>query len=83
MAALTCLQPFPLSLVGNSDGTSFSKTLCLMFVCILCKFVSGIILCSFCVDNLWLDDLCAEQIGDRLNFVFNPMWLTGLKILTN
>ena len=40
---------------------------CVYFV--LCKFVSGLIL--WFMDNLWFDDLLAEQIGDRLNIVFS------------
>ena len=34
-----------------------------------CKFVSGLIL--WFMDNLWFDDLRAEQIGDSLNIVFS------------
>ena len=33
----------------------------------ICKFVSGLLLCL--LGNLWFDDLCEEQIGDRLKFV--------------
>ena len=40
---------------------------CVFFV--LCGFVSGLILWFF--DNLWFDDLHAEEIGDRLNIVFS------------
>ena len=39
---------------------------CVCFV--LCKFVSGLIVFF---DNLWFDDLRAEEIGDRLNFGFS------------
>ena len=47
-----------------------------MFVNVLCKFVSGLILCFF--DNLWFDDVRAELIGDRLNIVFsNDVILCG------
>ena len=39
---------------------------CVFFV--ICGSVSGLILWFF--DNLWFDDLRAEQIGDKLNIVF-------------
>ena len=46
------------------------KILCLMFVYVLllCKFVSGLIL--WFGDNFWFDDLHAKSIRDRLNIVF-------------
>ena len=43
---------------GNTEGTNFSKKMCLMFVYVFCKFLSGLILCFF--GNLWSDDLCEE-----------------------
>ena len=43
---------------------------CLMFVYIFLKFVSGLILCF--LDHMWFDDLGAEWIGDRLNIDFSP-----------
>ena len=70
----------PRVLTPFSAGTNSSKILCLMFVYIfvLCRFVSWLI--------LWFDDLRAEQT-DRLNTAFqlwcNPAWLTQLIIPTN
>ena len=43
---------------GNIEGTNSLKILCLMFVDVLCKFVSGLILWFW--ENLWFGDLCAE-----------------------
>ena len=43
---------------GNTKGTNFSKMLCLMFVYVFCKFVSGLIL--WFLDNLWFEGLRAE-----------------------
>ena len=43
---------------GDTEGTNSSKILCPMFVYVLCKFVSGLIL--WFMDNLWFDDLRAE-----------------------
>ena len=41
-----------------------------MFVYVL--FYVNLCVCVFlCVDNLWFDDLRAEQLGDRLNIVFS------------
>ena len=42
-----------------------------MFVYVLCKFVSGLILRL--LENLWFGDLCAEKIGDKLKFVLALM----------
>ena len=55
--------------MGDTKGTNSSKILCSMFVYVLCKFVSGLIL--WFLYNLWFDDLRAESIGDRLNIVFS------------
>ena len=41
---------------GDTEGTNSSKILCPMFVYVICKFVSGLILCF--LGNLWFDDLC-------------------------
>ena len=51
----------------------FLKLLCLMFVYFLfyVGFVSGLIL--WFLDDLWFDDLCAQQLGDRLKFVLALM----------
>ena len=59
---------------GNTEEANSSKILCLMFVYvfILCKFVSGLILWGFFFDNLWFDDLCAEKTADKFNIVFGP-----------
>ncbi len=54
---------------GDTEGTNSLKILCPMFVYVLCKFVSGLIL--WFMDNLWFDNLRAEYIGDRLNIVFS------------
>ena len=54
---------------GDTEGTISSNILCPMFVYVLCKFVSGLIL--WFMDNLWFDGFCAEKIGDRLNTVFS------------
>ena len=43
---------------GNTKGTNSSKLLCLMFVSVLLKFVSGLIF--WFLENLWFDNLCAE-----------------------
>ena len=43
---------------GNTEGTNSLKILCLVFLYVFCKSVSGLIL-WFC-DNLWFDDFCAE-----------------------
>ena len=43
---------------GDTEGTNFSKKICLMFLYVLCNFVSGLIL--WFSDNLWFDDLHAE-----------------------
>ena len=43
---------------GNIEKTNSSNILCLMFVYVLCKFVSGLIL-RF-LENLWFDDLFAQ-----------------------
>ena len=45
---------------GDTEGTNSSKMLCSMFVYVLCRFVSGLILCFFGGDNLWFDDLRVE-----------------------
>ena len=42
---------------GGAEGTGSSGVLCLMFVCVLCKFVSGLIF--WFVDGLWFGDLRA------------------------
>ena len=43
---------------GDTKGTNSLKILCPIFVYVLCKFVSWLIL--WFMDNLWLDDLRAE-----------------------
>ena len=43
---------------GDTEGTNSSKILCPMFVYVLSKFVSWLIL--WFMDNLWFDDLRAE-----------------------
>ena len=43
---------------GHTERTNSSKVLCLMFVYVFCKFVSGLIV--WFLDNLWFDDLRAE-----------------------
>ena len=43
---------------GDTEGTNSSKTLCLMFVYVLCKFVSRLSL--WFLENLWCDDLYAQ-----------------------
>ena len=43
---------------GNTEGTHSSKSLCLKFVHVFCKFVSGLLL--WFLDNLRFDDLRAE-----------------------
>ena len=43
---------------GDAEGTNSSKILCSMFVYVLCKFVSGLIL--WFMDNLWFYDLRTE-----------------------
>ena len=43
---------------GDTEGTNSSKILCSVFVYVLCKFMSGLIL--WFMDNLWFDDLHAE-----------------------
>ena len=52
--------PSLMCLFNRSDTkeTNSSKILCSMFVYVLCKFVSGLIL--WFMDNLWFDDLRAE-----------------------
>ena len=55
---------------GTTKGTNSLKVLCLMFVFVFCRLVSGLIL--WFLDNLWLDDLGAEEIGDRLKVAFSP-----------
>ena len=57
---------------GDTEGTNSSKILCLMFVCcfLLCGFLSRLIL--WFLDNLWFDDLRAEEIAEMLNIVFGP-----------
>ena len=56
---------------GDTEGTYSLEEkkidVCACFV--LCKFVSGLIL--WFLENLWFDDLHAEWMGDRLNFVFS------------
>ena len=44
---------------GTTKGTNSSKILCLMFlyVLVLCKFGSGLIL--WFLEDLWFDELCA------------------------
>ena len=39
---------------GDTKGTNFSKILCSMFVYVLCKFVSELIL--WFMNNVWFDD---------------------------
>ena len=43
---------------GDTEGTNSSNILCSMFVYVLCKFVSGLIL--WFLDELWFDDLRVE-----------------------
>ena len=43
---------------GNIEGTNSLKLLCLIFVYVFCKFVSGLILWFW--DNMWFDNLCVE-----------------------
>ena len=43
---------------GDTKGTNSLKILCLMFVYVLCKFVSGLIL--WFMDTMRFDDLPAE-----------------------
>ena len=43
---------------GDIEGTDSSKILCLMFVYVLCKFMSGLIL--WFLESLSFDDLCTE-----------------------
>ena len=43
---------------GDTEGTNSLKILCLMFVYVLCKFVSGLIL--WFMDTMRFDDLPAE-----------------------
>ena len=50
-------------------GLILFKKLCLIFVYVFCRFVSGIIL--WFGDNLWSNDLHAEYIGNRSNIVFS------------
>ena len=45
-------------LTGDIEGTNSSNILCLVFVYVLCKFVSGLNL--LLLDNLWFYDSCAE-----------------------
>ena len=42
----------------DTERTNSSKILCLMYVHVFCKFVSGLIL--WFMGNLWFDDLRAE-----------------------
>ena len=42
------------------EWTNSSKILCLVFVYVLYKFVSGLVL--WVLGNLWFDDLCAEWL---------------------
>ena len=55
---------------GDSEGTNSLKILCSMFVYVLfyVNLCQGLIL--WFLDNLWFDDLRAEQI-DRSNIVFS------------
>ena len=62
---------------GNTEGTNSSK-MCLMFVYVFCKVVSGLFLGEVGWgwgggggDNLWFDDLCAELIGHGLSIAFS------------
>ena len=43
---------------GSTEGTGSSGVLCVMFVCVFCGFVSGLIL--WFLDSLWFGGLCAE-----------------------
>ena len=56
---------------GGTEGTNSLKILCSMFVHIIfyVNLCTGLIL--WFLNNSWFDDLCAEQIGDRLNIVFS------------
>ena len=56
---------------GNTEGTSSLKFLCLMYVYVLCKFVSRLILCF--VETLWFDGLFAESIEDIVKLVLALM----------
>ena len=48
-------KPYVLFNRGNTEGTNFLKSFCLMFVYVFCTFVSGLILLF--LDNFWFDDL--------------------------
>ena len=54
---------------GKMEWTNSSKMLCLVFVYVLYKFVSGLVL--WVLGNLWFDDVC-RVVGDRLKLVFSP-----------
>ena len=61
MVHVTCVtEPYVLFYRGNTEGANTLNILCLMFlyVFVLCRFVSGLIL--WLLDNLWFDDLRAE-----------------------
>ena len=56
---------------GNTVGTSSLKILIFVYVyLVLYGFVLELVL--WILENVRFDDLCAEQLGNRLKFVFNP-----------
>ena len=56
---------------GDTEGTNSSKILRLVFVYVLfyVNLCTGLSL--WFLNNLWCDDLRAEEIGNRLNVVFS------------
>ena len=56
---------------GETEGTNSSKILCSRFVYVLFHVNLCTRLISWFLNNLWFNDLCAEQIGDGSNIVFS------------